>query len=269
MLISVITINYNNEIGLLRTIESVRAQTLKEFEFIIIDGDSNDGSEKLIQENEDIITYACSEKDQGIYDAQNKGIRKAKGEYLIFMNSGDSFYESTVLEQFETLYQSHKNGIIYGNINAVNEASQYFQLQQEKLEDYYWYKHTLNHQATFIKKSLFEEFGYYRTDLKISSDYFFFLSVWVKRPLEFSHFNFTVCNFQLDGISQNEKNDIITRNERKQIQEQLFTEKQIKKIEKKDRKTWSLKHRFFHLLKSNFITRNLFQFTFFIYNKLK
>ena len=98
MKLSIITINYNNTKGLRRTIESVACQTSRDYEFIIIDGGSSDGSVDVIKEYADKIDYWVSEPDGGIYPAMNKGVRSAHGEYCIFMNSGDEFYTKDVIE---------------------------------------------------------------------------------------------------------------------------------------------------------------------------
>ena len=97
MKFTVITINYNNADGLRQTILSVVGQTCDDYEYVIIDGGSTDGSVEVIKEREDKISYWVSEKDGGIYNAMNKGVKAARGEYLIFMNSGDIFYDNKVL----------------------------------------------------------------------------------------------------------------------------------------------------------------------------
>lgn len=94
--ISIITINYNNASGLEKTIRSVVEQTYNEYEYIIIDGASSDKSKEVIQEYQRYIDFWCSEKDSGIYNAMNKGIQKASGEYLLFLNSGDVLNNSAV-----------------------------------------------------------------------------------------------------------------------------------------------------------------------------
>ena len=95
---SIITVNYNNKDGLKKTIESVIHQSYRDFEYIIIDGGSTDGSAELLKEYSDKITYWVSEPDKGIYNGMNKGIAKATGDYLNFMNSGDCFYADDVLQ---------------------------------------------------------------------------------------------------------------------------------------------------------------------------
>ena len=94
--ISIITINYNNASGLEKTIRSVVEQIYNEYEYIIIDGASSDKSKEVIQEYQRYIDFWCSEKDSGIYNAMNKGIQKASGEYLLFLNSGDVLNNSAV-----------------------------------------------------------------------------------------------------------------------------------------------------------------------------
>ena len=97
--LTIITINYNNLEGLKRTVESVLNQTWQEFEYIVIDGGSNDGSAEYIESQSEHIDYWVSEPDKGIYNAMNKGIAKARGEYLLFLNSGDHLYSAKVLEE--------------------------------------------------------------------------------------------------------------------------------------------------------------------------
>ena len=87
--LSIITINLNNQSGLIKTIQSVISQTFKDFEWIIIDGDSTDGSKELLKKHIQHFTHCISEKDNGIYNAMNKGIKLAQGEYIYFLNSGD------------------------------------------------------------------------------------------------------------------------------------------------------------------------------------
>src|ERR1700757_1115246 len=98
--LSIITINFNDQLGLSKTIKSVISQTISDFEFIIIDGASSDKSLDIIKHYADKISFWVSEKDNGIYDAQNKGIAKATGDYLLFLNSGDCFYNEHIVENF-------------------------------------------------------------------------------------------------------------------------------------------------------------------------
>ena len=114
MKISIITINYNDAKGLKRTIESVKSQIYKDFEHIIIDGDSCDGSKDIINENAELFSYWCSESDRGRYNAMNKGIAHASGDYLLFLNSGDYLSDDNVLKDF-SMSLSNKD-IVYGDL---------------------------------------------------------------------------------------------------------------------------------------------------------
>lgn len=241
--ISIITINFNNANGLLRTIESVRKQKSKNYEFIIIDGGSVDESNVIVKKNADIVSYFCSEPDKGIYDAMNKGILKSTGEYLVFMNSGDSFFNENVLTEFEMITLRSSKGIIYGDVNSVDGSKEAIIIQNKELEPYFWYLYTLNHQAAFIKRELFDEFGLYKLEFKISSDFYFFLKVWMQLPGEFEYHNFTICNFYLDGFSQLKENYSLLIEERKSIYIELFPPELYKKLYKRYRKTIPLKSR--------------------------
>ena len=118
MTLSIITINYNNAAGLEKTIKSVISQTCKRYEFIIIDGGSKDGSKDIIEKYQDQITYWVSEPDNGIYNAMNKGVKVAKGEYCIFMNSGDIFVDNDVIRDVFNI--GFSADIITGGIIILN-----------------------------------------------------------------------------------------------------------------------------------------------------
>ena len=112
--LSIITVNYNNKSGLEQTIKSVVNQNAeKHIEHIIIDGDSNDGSPDVIDENKEHFSYWCSEKDNGIYHAMNKGVAHASGEYLLFLNSGDFLEPGAIVTALDELTGTN---IIYGDI---------------------------------------------------------------------------------------------------------------------------------------------------------
>ena len=115
--ISIITINYNNASGLEKTIRSVVEQTYNEYEYIIIDGASSDKSKEVIQEYQRYIDFWCSEKDSGIYNAMNKGIQKASGEYLLFLNSGDVLNNSAVLADIHGFLSGED--FVYGDLVFV------------------------------------------------------------------------------------------------------------------------------------------------------
>ena len=150
--ITVITINFNNLSGLKRTIPSVISQSYNNFEYIVIDGGSTDGSKEYIELNKKNIDFWISERDKGIYNAMNKGIHIAHGEYCIFMNSGDHFFSSCALETaIEEL-----DGYDYCVGRTVVVESDYASLSTppEKISFDFIKENSLQHQSTFIKTHL-------------------------------------------------------------------------------------------------------------------
>ena len=123
MKFSIITVNFNNKEGLHNTIKSVINQTFRDFEYIVIDGGSTDGSIDILKKYDKYINYWISEKDSGIYNAMNKGISKANGEYLNFMNSGDCFYALDVLEKVSKY--GYTSDFIVGKDYHYNEKSRH------------------------------------------------------------------------------------------------------------------------------------------------
>ena len=206
--LSIITINYNNSLGLQKTIESVVKQSYTEFDYIVIDGGSNDDSVSIIKKYTNKINYWVSEADKGVYDAMNKGILKANGDYLLFLNSGDSFYGKDVLENFRIVTDQINTPIIYGNSNfTCSGKKDWVQCPPGSLNKNYWFRYTLNHQATFIKRTLFNDFGSYNTDFPFLSDFEFFLKVFLKHGKDaFYYTNTIICNYDESGLSSKPEN---------------------------------------------------------------
>jgi glycosyltransferase involved in cell wall biosynthesis len=165
-LVSIITINYNNKNGLSGTINSVLAQTCTDYEYIIIDGGSMDGSGDLIRLHQDKLSYWVSERDSGIYDAMNKAIPIAKGNYLFFLNSGDCFADPEVLAKMKESLRSTTYDIVYGNTLVENKLK----YSPQSLTLFNALYIGVSHQAMFLKKELFEKAGLYNTDYKIVAD---------------------------------------------------------------------------------------------------
>ena len=118
MKLSIITVNLNNLEGLKKTYESVVCQTFTDYEWLVIDGGSTDGSREFIEQHQDKFAFWCSEPDKGIYNAMNKGIVRAKGEYLNFMNSGDCFACENTLTG--VLGKPRKADALYGYVTEEN-----------------------------------------------------------------------------------------------------------------------------------------------------
>jgi glycosyltransferase involved in cell wall biosynthesis len=197
--ISIITINYNNLEGLRRTVESVINQTWQEFEYIVIDGASNDGSADYVESQSENIDYWVSEPDSGIYQAMNKGIAKATGEYLLFLNSGDHFNTTTILA--ENHHHLKDFDLIYFDIIHIGSTFSKVVSYPGKLVFSDLVFDTLPHQSTFIKKSMFDDFGLYDESLKIVADWKFFILAIFKYHCSYYKVNTPLVVFYLDGLS--------------------------------------------------------------------
>lgn len=226
--ISIITINFNNKAGLQKTIESVISQKRILFEYLIIDGGSSDGSVELINQYKESITYWVSEKDSGIYDAQNKGIRNAKGEYLLFLNSGDFLCSSKVLE--EAISHGFDKEIIYGDmkINWGNNITNGF--MPETIDELHMVKDTLWHPVSFIHRSLFNKFGEYDLGYKMVADYDFFFKVLIKHQCTRKHIPLFITEYNTQGLSSDPTKKSLEMKEREQVMNTYLDADQLKQL---------------------------------------
>lgn len=197
--ISIITINYNNGKGLQNTIESVIKQSDQDFEFIVIDGNSTDGSKEIISKYKSKLTYAISEPDHGIYNAMNKGILKANFEYLLFLNSGDTLENEDVIKNI----QMHLNDsdIVSGDILIEDVKGKHYVPSRDEVTLDFFFNISLFHQSTFIKRQLFLDLGLYNESFKIGGDYEFFIRALYKYNCSYKHSPILISKFITDGIS--------------------------------------------------------------------
>jgi glycosyltransferase involved in cell wall biosynthesis len=214
--LSIITVNLNNKNGLQKTISSVLSQAVNFFEFIIIDGASSDGSAELIAQNQNKISFWLSEPDSGIYQAMNKGIRAAKGEYVLFLNSGDFLVDNDVLKNVFNVNSSED--VLYGRsyISKENKVI-YTTPHPDKLTLEFFYTQTISHQAAFIRRSLFDRYGYYREDLKIYADLDFWIRTIILNNCTTKKLDIIVADYNLDGLSGRSCNEELAKGERKEV----------------------------------------------------
>lgn len=220
--LSIITVNLNNANGLSKTLESVASQTFTNYEHIIIDGGSTDGSVAIIKEYEQKYNgvpghlYWVSEPDKGIYNAMNKGIKVASGEYCLFLNSGDWLVESKGLG---TIFSYNPNEhIVYFNIQTQFGIWEY----PPKLTLLNFIEGTIGHPASIIKRELFEVIGNYNENQKIISDWEFFLYAIVVHKKSYRHHPYTLTFFEFGGVSLNIKNKESQIIAREAVLEELF-----------------------------------------------
>jgi glycosyltransferase involved in cell wall biosynthesis len=219
--LSIITINLNNANGLRKTIKSIIEQSYIDYEYIIIDGGSTDNSISIIEENVEKITHWISEPDKGIYNAMNKGILKSKGEFLLFLNSGDYLFDENVLQK---IFNSETNcDFLYGNIIFKTQNGK---LKREigpgssEISFYSFYLNTICHQSSFIHKSLFEKYGLYDENLKIASDWKFLLKTLVLNSATIKYMDIDVAYYDMYGISSTQKE--LVKAEREKVLNELI-----------------------------------------------
>ncbi len=247
VLISVITVNRNNAAGLEKTIHSVVSQDFRDFEFIVIDGDSTDQSKNILSANNSRITFQVSEPDTGIYNAMNKGIRASKARYLLFLNSGDTLFNNRVLsEAANSLSDADlvSGDIISRDRDGLEKLER--SPQQAGLKE--MITGTLWHPSTFIKRELFEKLGYYNESYRIAADYDFFVRAVLVAKCSYRHLNLPVAYFELDGLSNQPSFFDLMINERKQIQKSWFTSGQLDAAHDYDIVTTGRASRFFRLV---------------------
>lgn len=266
MSLSIITITYNNAEGLRKTLASVASQTFRDFEHIIVDGGSTDGSVEIIREYADneairqagykairqensnadnlaslphhLITSSpitwISEKDRGIYDAQNKGIRLAHGEYCYFLNAGDTFCNEHVLElifkplTFNLSPLTSTPDILYGNEIIVDGNGQRVGIARgvENPNFVDLYNSCMKHQASFIRRELFERYGMYDDTMRICADFDWFFRVIAfhddvtlqYKDVDIAYFENTGLSYHAPELCAKERQQILNRNMSKRLQ---------------------------------------------------
>lgn len=222
MKLSIITINLNNAEGLRRTMKSVLEQTFRDFEYIVVDGASTDGSVEVMQElalpikKMGISVDAVSEPDSGLYNAMNKGIRKAKGEYVLMLNSGDWLVNRDVLRKVFELQPSEDILNARCNVSDCGKVvwtSPY--LPKVTLKTLY--SVGLPHQSAFIKRDLFDRFGFYREDFRYNSDIAFWYKAILFGGATTHGIDVVTTDYDKNGISGTQTNSETYMSEMKEI----------------------------------------------------
>jgi glycosyltransferase involved in cell wall biosynthesis len=218
--LSIITVNRNNCTGLKKTIDSVISQSYNDFEFIIIDGASTDSSAEVIRENSSYLSYWISEPDKGTYHAMNKGIKVAKGEYCLFLNSGDYLLDNSVLEKI--FRHEIKADIVSGNVLKIRPNNKFRRVSSpESISLHKLCIHSLPHQASLIRRKLFDETTY-NESYRIASDWEFFLKALVLCEKSYQHISMDISYFRIGGVSSRKENFDLAYQESNDILRRLF-----------------------------------------------
>lgn len=217
--ISIITVSYNAVNVIEKTILSTINQTYQNIEYIIIDGGSNDGTIDIIKKYSNKISYWISEPDKGIYDAMNKGIDIATGDWIIFMNAGDWFYNKDIINNI--FYQKKYNSdIIYGAVERRGKFKTYIDKPRPL-------KQIINnmifsHQSTFVKTHIMKKYKFEGAEYNIIADYAFFIKQY-KNGTKFEELNYIISSYDnISGISSSPTYKVY----KKHLKERIKLEKQ-------------------------------------------
>ncbi|GGF08219.1 glycosyltransferase family 2 protein [Flavobacterium limi] len=203
MKVSIITVCYNSEDTIERTILSVSNQTYKNLEYIVIDGNSKDETLSIIKNNSSRISKWISEPDIGLYDAMNKGIAMATGDLIGVLNSDDTFNTPTIIEEIVNFHKYNNVDAIVGDIIQHKEDGEIVRLYSSK----YWNPEKLKigfmppHPSIFFKKELFEKFGYYDLGFKIGADYELITRFFLKNHISWKYSGITTTAMLIGGLS--------------------------------------------------------------------
>jgi glycosyltransferase involved in cell wall biosynthesis len=203
MKITIITVCYNSGATLEKTILSVAHQTYKDIEYIIVDGNSNDGTLELIKKHEDKISKWISEPDKGLYDAMNKGIALATGDLIGILNSDDTFNSNTVVEEITNFHVQNNIDASIGNIIQHKENGKIVRLYSSKK----WIPEKLKigfmppHPSLFFKRELFDKYGNYDLGFKIGADYELITRYFFKNKISWKYSGITTTAMLVGGLS--------------------------------------------------------------------
>lgn len=214
---SIITVCRNEEAAIRDTCESIVSQKYQNFEWIVIDGASTDGTLKILNEYSGAIHHLVSEPDAGIYNAMNKGVARATGEYLIFMNGGDRFASSDVLD---AVAQCPDTDLIVGELEFADDGG--VRTFPSQLNSGYLRRNMLPHQATFFHQSIFEGFGYFNESFKIAGDYEFFVRIIRKNKVSYHHISKVLAIFSGGGMSSTSHQRALRKSENHRVRWKYF-----------------------------------------------
>jgi glycosyltransferase involved in cell wall biosynthesis len=200
MKLSIITICHNEIKGIKSTIQSVLNQVFRDFEYLVIDGNSTDGTREIIESYKDKLDLFISENDSGIYSAMNKGLSRAKGEFILFLNGGDYLYNEKVLADVFSF--EIRKPIIYGYCETRTSINTPTLFRAPKnLTKFHLIKTSIPHQATFVRRELFLKYGMFDETFKIAGDYDLLLRFVVKYSVKTQYVPVLCSYFDRNGIS--------------------------------------------------------------------
>lgn len=216
MKISVITVCYNSVSTIEATILSVLQQSYATIEYIVVDGDSNDGTKSVLEKYRDKITKIVSEKDKGLYDALNKGIKLATGDVIAFLHADDFYTDPTVIEKYVKVFEGGNYDAVYANLFYV-DADDTTKVKRKWNSGEYNHGAFLNgwmppHPTLFVRKEIYEKYGSFNTDFKTSADYELMLRLIHKHKIKLGYLKEFAVKMRLGGQSNSSLNNRIKAN---------------------------------------------------------
>ena len=212
---TIITVCFNEVGNIKKTLESSVNQTFTDYELIVVDGGSTDGTKEIFQQFAKYLSWWCSEPDKGIYNAMNKGVSHATGDYVIFMNAGDWFYNDHVLEN---VYQNEMNAdVIEGHTIRTDKMKRLKPLYDDIFERLF--SDSISHQSTFIKRELLLSHPY-DEKYKIVADWKFWLETLILEENTYAFIDLDIAYFDMSGISFTQIE--LRENEREAVYRELF-----------------------------------------------
>ena len=215
---TIITVCFNEAAGIRRTCESILGQTHQDFEWIVIDGGSMDGTLAVLHDFRGRITHLVSEADEGIYDAMNKGLALTSGQYLLFMNGGDAFAADDILEQVAA---APATDLIFGDL-YFNEVGGERQSFPDQIDAGYLLKGMIPHQACFYRRELFGRFGVFDTSYRIAGDYDLFVRLLEVGQVSYHHIPAPLAVFDRSGISSDRRYRALRKRENHRVRKTYF-----------------------------------------------
>ncbi len=229
---SIITVCKDSQKTIENAILSVLIQSYTDYEYIIVDGVSRDKTLDIVNKYSDRITKIISEPDNGLYDAMNKGIKNAAGDYVFFLNSDDRFLHENVLQHVAKKAQNTENELLYGDQVFVNSQTNTTSIRKHnKLNKIYLLKNTPCQPATFYRRDVFAKYGDFDTEFKIVSDHEWFLRAFLKHKISYLYLGFPVTVFNSGGLSTSPSAEEKLNNERNLMFEKYFSASERQRLE--------------------------------------
>ena len=230
MFISIVIPTFNSENTLSNTLKSICEQTFKSIEILIIDNCSTDNTLRIVADYQElyktIIFQIHSDADKGIYDAMNKGISLAQGDWIYFLGSDDTLYNNDVLEKIYQFTNSKSLDVIYGNV-----TSELFGGVYAGEFDYPMLMHkNICHQAIFFKKTVFKKIGNFKSKYPINADWEHNLRWFFNRRIKNQYIELIICNYGMMGISSKKKDEVFKTEKEKIILKYCWTEMELTEI---------------------------------------